>query len=163
MNYVNILSRIYYDPHYKLMIGDWFLPPEEAFRIYISFLKEFGFYRWFVGKLVKFYKQNAQMYKKHFIMWSSDISDFVSKTKRHNYKWCYDKALLFPFLYMEDVDNTQEWDSKELSEIFTYWEEYCKIKKLNNSIIKGKTDEYTDYRGRTWKEILGECDYPVLQ
>lgn len=149
--------------NFRVMIGDRILTPQEAFKIYISFLKAYGFYPFFLKAMRKYYGVNYQMYKTHFLMWSTEIAEHGEKQRHYKYFWYNDLYLLLPFVYKKDYDS--DVDGETVIELYQFFCEYIRTEKLFYSQIKtGCIDDllaYTTPIGNTLQKVLGEVDYPT--
>lgn len=152
---VDIYSSLKLEPNNKVMIGDKKLTAQEAFRIFISFLKEYKYYGVFLSNMRWYYGIHYQMFPTHFMIWSLSMTAMQSRFYR--YHWYLDYALLFPFSKKKEFI-----PSNEVIELMQFWNEYCKENNLLYSIIKEQNPTInTDQRGYTTYKILEECDYPV--
>lgn len=163
---------IKYEPHYHKMIGDKDLTPEEAYRIFYNFLREFKFigtFHWYMNKM---FGSFSQLYKTYFI---ERVTNYKAYCDRINhvrkvtdfYHWYRDIVLLFPFAYVDNDYNCYTnrgcISYTKVKYIEEMWELYCQEQKLIYSEIqiKKENEENIDNVIENWEKILENCGYSV--
>ena len=163
---------VYYDMHYRRMIGNYDITPLEAFETFMKFLKEFKFIGTFHYYLNQKYGSFSQYYKKFFLKRTAHYQSYSDNSHsifggKCLYNWFEDTFLLFPFAYNDEGDlrlygNIPYTRIQYLKE---FWYLYCQENKITDSIIlvdKEENDEKDigDTR-RTWQAILEECGFRI--
>lgn len=170
-----------YDPIYLCkrnagpspMIGDIVLNSDEAYNIWIKFLKEYRYFGIFMKLLNKTTNGNCQSYKSFFKQWTQYTMDCLEKWNKNAvdcykriYYWTEDIVLLMPFTSHGISDDEYEEYKEMLFEILKIWEMHCNEKHIFDSLIKldenFKPYETINNTRYTWKDILERYNYPLL-
>lgn len=163
MKRIDAWHSLTFSKNHVKMIGDKEFTIDEAFKIYMSFLRGFGYYKQFLYGLRKFFGNSYQMYRQFFKIWITSLVKHENRS--YHYFWTNDRVILLPFWPHPEVNDAFYNNSKvykEIREFLECWRLYCEENKLVFSKIKlDEEDEYTDYRGYTWEDILEECGYPT--
>lgn len=164
-----------YDSHYYRMIGEWDITPEEAFKRFYNFLRDFKFIGTFHYYMNLKFGSYSQLYKQYFIERVNNYQRYCNMVnKRHNrlyhkganlYPWYDDIVLLFPFAYNNEdaYDRYGRISYGKLHYITELWRMYCSEQKITHSTIqvnKEKEDETMADNSRTnIVNILENCGY----
>ena len=162
---------VYYDTHYRRMIGNYDITPLEAFETFMKFLKEFKFIGTFHYYLNQKYGSFSQYYKKFFLKRAVHYQSYSDNSHsiyggKIVYNWFKDTFLLFPFAYNDKGDFSPYGMSyTRIMYLKEFWYLYCQENKITDSIIlvdKKENDE--KYIGNTrcsWEVILEECGFRI--
>ena len=165
-----------YDRFYYKMIGEWDITPEEAYKTYYNFLKDFKFIGTFHYYMNKMFGSYSQLYKKFFIERVNNYQRYCNCNNMHHtafnekgatlYPWYMDEVLLFPFAYnnQETYDRYGGISYGKLHYITELWRMYCNEQKITYSTIKIKEEEDETDASDTrcsWEKILEGCGYTV--
>ena len=165
-----------YDSHYYRMIGEWDITPEDAFKRFYNFLRDFKFIGTFHYYMNKDFGSYSQLYKQYFIERVNNYQghcDMVNarRNRLYNkgatlYPWYDDLVLLFPFTYNNEdaYDRYGRISYGKLHYITELWRMYCSEQKITHSTIqiKEKEDEtIADNPRCSWENILEGCGFTV--
>ena len=139
---------VYYDAHYRRMIGNYDITPLEAFGVFMKFLKEFKFIGTFHYYLNQKYGSFSQYYKKYFLKRTAhyqsycDTDDSIFRGKII-YNWFEDTVLLFPFAYNDEGDFSLYGNIPytRIQYLKEFWYLYCQENKITDSIILANKEE----------------------
>ena len=162
-----------YDRHYYRMIGEWDITPEEAYKTYYNFLKDFKFIGTFHYYMNKEFGSYSQLYKQYFIERVSNYQHYCNYNNSLHatfnergatlYPWYNDIVLLFPFAY-NNKDTYDEHGCIQYNKIHyirELWKMYCSEHKITHSIIQINNETMADNSRRAFSTILEGCGFEI--